>query len=125
MATVLTYVGEDWLVQRAAGTGSMSSTTMPYVAWGTDGTTATKSDTALGAESAESRVSGTVTVQGSGSSAVYQNVATITATATRAIQEAGIFDASSSGNMAIHGNFTTINLSTDDSIQFTFTLDPS
>ena len=125
MATVLTYVGEDWLVQRAAGSGSMSSTTMPYVAWGTGGTTAAKGDTTLGTEAPESRVSGTVSVTGSGTTAKWQNVATITATASRAIIEAGVFDAASSGNMAIRGDFTTINLATDDSIQFTFTLDPS
>lgn len=50
---------------------------------------------------------------------------TITAAGTRAITELGVFDAAGSGspptggNMDIYGDFTVINLSTNDSIFFT------
>lgn len=46
--------------------------------------------------------------------------ATITATATRAITEVGAFDAVSAGNMDMYADFTAINLSSGDSIAFTF-----
>ena len=49
----------------------------------------------------------------------HQVTGTITATATRAITNAGVFDASSTGNLYVKGDFTTINLSTGDSIAFT------
>ena len=125
MATVLTNVGEDWAAQRLAGSGAMSAATGQYIGWGTGAGTAAKGDTTLFTESAESRTAGTVSVTGSGATAKYQVVGTITATASRAITNAGNFDASTSGNLFVHGDFATINLSTDDSIQFTITIDPS
>lgn len=124
MATVLTNNGEDWVAQRVAGSGSLSSNAGTHVGMGTGGTTAAKGDTALGAE-VETRGATSVSVTGSGSSAKYQAIATVAATATRAITEAGLFSASSSGTMFIRGDFSVINLANGDSIQFTFTLDPS
>jgi hypothetical protein len=50
----------------------------------------------------------------------YQVVGTLTAGGTLAITNAGLFDAVSSGNLFVKGDFSTINLSTGDSIQFTF-----
>jgi hypothetical protein len=49
-------------------------------------------------------------------------VGTITATGTRAVTNAGTFDASTSGNLCVKGDFSTINLATNDSIQFTINL---
>jgi hypothetical protein len=49
-------------------------------------------------------------------------IGTITATATRAITESGLFDASSTGNMLTSADFSTINLASGDSIQFTWQL---
>ena len=45
---------------------------------------------------------------------------TITASATRAITNAGVLDASSAGNLYVKGDFATVNLASGDSIQFTF-----
>ena len=51
--------------------------------------------------------------------------ATITAAGSRAITEVGAFDAAGSGspptggNMDVYGDFTVINLATNDSIAFT------
>jgi hypothetical protein len=50
----------------------------------------------------------------------YQVVGTQTAGGTLAITNAGLFDASTSGNLFVKGDFSTINLSSGDSIQFTF-----
>lgn len=124
MANVLTNNGEDWVAQRVAGTGSLSSNNGTHIGMGTGGSTAAKGDTALGAE-VETRGATTVSVTGSGSSAKYQAVATVAATATRAIIEMGLFSASSAGTMFVRADFTTINLANGDSIQFTVTLDPA
>ena len=45
---------------------------------------------------------------------------TLTASTTRAITEAALFDASTSGNMDVYGDFSVVNLATNDSIAFTF-----
>lgn len=124
MANVLTNNGEDWVAQRVAGTGSLSSNNGTHIGMGTGGSTAAKGDTALGTE-VETRGATTVSVTGSGSSAKYQAVATVAATATRAIIEMGLFSASSAGTMFVRADFTTINLANGDSIQFTVTLDPA
>ena len=69
----------------------------------------------------ETRVAGTSTrVTTTTTNDTYQVVGTITATATRALQESGLFDAAASGNMFVRGVYTTINLSTGDSIQLTW-----
>lgn len=122
MATVLTNVGEQYLCDFLAGVDTVAA---DYVAWGTGTTTAAKGDTTLETESAEDRVQGTKSVQGTGSSAKYQVVATITSESAQTISEAGLLNASSSGDLVIHGDFTGIALGIGDSIEFTFTLDPS
>lgn len=124
MADVLTNNGQDWAAQRLAGSGSLSSNNGTHIGVGTDATAAAAGDTALGAE-VETRGATTVSVTGSGSTAKYQAVATVTATATRAITEAGLFSASSVGTMLTSHNFSTVNLSSGDSIQVTITIDPS
>lgn len=117
MATVLTNAGRAINANRLKGSGTEPN----YVAWGTGAGTAAVGDTTLSTESAESRVAGTSSiVTTSVTNDTYQVVGTITATAGRAITNAGTFDASTSGNLHIHGDFGTINLSTGDSVQFTF-----
>lgn len=119
MATVLTNAGRDILTNRIKGSGTEPT----YVAWGTGAGTAAVGDTTLFTEAAESRTNGTSSrVTTSVTNDTYQVVGTITATGTRAITNAGLFDASASGNLFIKGDFSTINLSTNDSIQFTIKL---
>lgn len=101
-------------------TGLLAASDNKYVAWGTNATTATVTDTALGTPSAESRTSGTQSQQTTTTTNdTYRCVGLITATDTRAITEVGIFDAATSGNMFMHADFSTINLSSGDSIEFT------
>ena len=76
MASVLTNVGEDWVAQRLIGAGALSTFDMHFLAWGTGAGTAAKGDTTLFTEAAEARVSATMSVTGSGSTAKYQAVGT-------------------------------------------------
>lgn len=130
MASVLTYLGQEWVVDRLVGSGgTYSANNGAYVGWGTGAGTASASDTGLFTESTDpgsaSRVSGTVSKTGTGSTAKWQNVATVPSTTTQTITNAGCFSASGSATLFVKGDFTGIGLNNGDSIQFTFTLDPS
>ena len=124
MATVLTNVGEEWAASRMAGTGSLNIAAT-HIGWGTGTATAVKGDTALGTE-VGTRGSATATLNGTGSSAKFQAVATLTnsSAGSYAITEAGLFSASSSGSMFVRGDFAVINLNDGDQITFTITIDP-
>lgn len=120
---VFTKVGRQWLVDVADGT---SSTLMKYIAAGTGTTAAANTDTTLGTE-VESRATGTqsqVNVNGSAGDSA-QVVGTVTFTASRAVTESGLFDASSSGNMGFRAVFDAINVGSGDGIQFTWTWSPT
>lgn len=117
MATVLTTKGKEIIVDRILGNG----TEPKYVAWGTGAGTAAVSDTTLFTESAEARVAGTSSkVTTTTTNDTYQVVGTMTASAGRTITNAGLFDASTSGNLFIKTDFTGVVLATSDSITFTF-----
>lgn len=129
MATTLVNLGEEWVVDRLVGSGTYSTYTGAYVGWGTASRAESKTHTGLGGESTDpgsaSRTSGTVSKTGTGSTAKWQNVNTIASTTTQTINEAGVFSAAGSATMFVEGSFTGIALSSGDSIQFTFTLDPA
>lgn len=122
MATVLTNVGEQWACDAMSG---VVATTGQYIGWGTGAGTAAKGDTTLFTEASEARVAGTVSTNGTGASAKYQVVGTLTADGAKTITNAGNFTASSGGTLIVKGDFTGIALALNDSIQFTITLDPS
>lgn len=119
MATVLTHAGKAIITNRIIGSG----TEPKYIGWGTGTTTAAVGDTALTTEDVTggyARVSGTGTrVTTSQTNDTYQVVGTLTAGAALAIAEAGTFDAATTGNICVHGNFTAITLAASDSIAFT------
>ena len=76
-------------------------------------------DTALSTE-VETRATGTesvVTTTVTGDT--YQVAGTITATASRSVDEMGLFDASSSGNMGFSATLAVISLASGDSIAWT------
>jgi hypothetical protein len=118
-ATVLTNAGKAITTNRIKGAG----TEPLYVGVGTGATgaarTAVVGDTAL-STAVESRVAGTSTQQTTTvTNDTYQVVGTVTATASRAVDEAGLFDASTAGNMYLSATFPVVNLSSGDSIQAT------
>lgn len=114
MASTVTNTGIAHFV-----TVAVTDDTLKYIDWGT-GSGQGAGDNALAAAAGESRTSGTASAQTTNTTGdTYQVAGSITATATRAITEVGVFDASTSGNMGIYGDFSVINLNTDDSITFT------
>jgi len=123
MATVYTQAGEEKVIDIIDGTATTPTdlgTGNSFVAWGTGAGTAAKGDTVLFTEAAEARVAAVVT-----QSAVDINqwVATITSASGQTITNAGLFDASTVGNLIIHGDFAGIPLLTSDKIEFTITLE--
>jgi hypothetical protein len=117
MATLLVNTGKAIVTNYLNG----GAATQPkYVAWGTGAGTTGATDTTLFTENG-SRVTGTTSqVTTSTTNDTLQVVGTQTAGGTLAITNAGLFDASTSGNLFAKGDFSTINLNTGDSIQFTF-----
>jgi hypothetical protein len=115
MATLLVNAGKAIVTNRIKGAG----TEPVYVAWGTGAGTTAATDTTLFTETG-TRVSGTSSQQTTSvTNDTYQVIGTQTAGGALAITNAGTFDASTSGNLFIKGDFSTINLSSGDSIQFT------
>lgn len=122
-ATVLTTIGKAMFCDRLRGTPATYTNPPNYVAMGTGATgagrTAAVGDTALTTET-DSRTSGTEsTVTTSTTGDTYQVVGTITAGGARAVDEMGLFDASSSGNMGFSATHAIVNLLSGDSIQYT------
>lgn len=122
-ATVVTNKGKAMFADRLRTSPGTYTTSPKFCAMGTGATTAARTavaaDTALSTE-VESRTSGTessVTTTQTGDT--YQVVGTISATATRAVDEAGLFDAVTAGNMFSSATFPVINLANGDSVQFT------
>lgn len=120
--SVVTNGGKAILAKRQIGT-SPSQTEPNFIGIGVGATGATRtaaaSDTAL-STAVETRSTGTSsTVTTTNTNDTYQTVGTITATATRAVDEAGTFDAVSAGNMATSFTFPVINLASGDSLQLT------
>ncbi len=123
MATVYTDAGEAKVVDIIDGTATSPTdlgTSNNFVGWGTGAGTAAKGDTTLFTEAAESRVGGTVSQP---SADINQWVATITSASGQTITNAGVFDASTAGNLIVKGDFTGIVLATNDKIEFTISLE--
>lgn len=116
MATLLVNTGKAIITNRIKGSGTEPS----YIAWGTGAGTTGVTNTTLFTETG-SRVAGTSTQQTTTTTNdTYQVVGTQTASGALTITNAGLFDAATSGNLFIKGDFTGIVLASGDSIQFTF-----
>ena len=117
MATLLVNTGKAIVTNYLAG----GAATQPkYIGWGTGAGTTAATDTTLFTETG-SRVAGTTTQQTtSTTNDTYQVIGTLTAGSSLTITNAGLFDASTSGNLFVKGDFTGVALTSGDSIQFTF-----
>jgi hypothetical protein len=117
MATLLVNTGKAIVTNYLAG----GAATQPkYVGWGTGAGTTAATDTTLFTEIG-SRTTGTATQQTtSTTNDTYQVIGTLTASGSVTITNAGLFDASTSGNLFVKGDFSGIALTSGDSIQFTF-----
>lgn len=120
MATLLVNTGKAIITNYLIG----SAASQPkYVGWGTGAGTTAATDTTLFTESGATRATGTATQQTtSTTSDTLQVIGTLTAATTLAVTNAGLFDNATvgSGNLFAKGDFSTINLNSGDSIQFTF-----
>jgi hypothetical protein len=121
VATISTNSNKRTLADRMQTTPTRNP--MKFIGIGTGATgaarTAVAADTALTTE-VESRATGTEsTVTTTNTGDTYQVVGTITATGTRAIDEAGTFDASTVGNIGVSATMNVINLVSGDSLQLT------
>jgi hypothetical protein len=123
LATVFTNAGAAIITNRVIQAG----TAPKNIGWGVGTTTAAVAQTALVTESAPT-TSGGRTVGTESRTTVtntndnYQVVGTVTAVSTLAITEAGLFDATTAGNMLIRGDFAAVNVVSGDSIAFTIGL---
>lgn len=123
MATFVVDGGLDIVTNRIKGAG-----TEPLnVGWGTGAGTTVRTDTTLFTEkdtdlsaAGPNRTAGTSTRQTTTTANdTYQVVATRTATGAGTVTNAGLWDATSGGNLFLKGDFTGIGLASGDSIQFT------
>ena len=113
--TLVVSAGKDFIAERMK---DATTTAMSHMAIGTDTTAAAAGDTALGTEAG--RVSLTSTTVTSNAVAY---VATFGAgTGTGAITEAGLFNASSSGDMLCRTVFSVINKGAADTLGITWTV---
>lgn len=97
-----------------------------WLQWGTGSAAAASANVVTTTTTTETRSAATASQQtGTVTSDTMRLTATITALGTRAITEIGAFDAlgtgspPTGGNMDIYADFTSIGLSTNDSIAFT------
>jgi hypothetical protein len=121
MATKLTNLALAKLIDGIYGT---TITQPKYIGWGTGTTGAAVTDTTLETPAAEARTSGSASKT---QTTVTGDTLTVTGTVTvtgsgKTISEAGLFDASTSGTLYVHGVFTGIALGVSDSIAFTITI---
>jgi hypothetical protein len=123
MATFVVDGGLDITTNRLKGSG-----TEPLnVGWGTAAGTTARTDTTLFTEkdvdltaAGPARTVGTSTrVTTNTTNDTYQVVATRTATGAGTVTNAGLWDATTGGNLFLKGDFTGIGLASGDSIQFT------
>lgn len=113
-ATVLTQVGEEWIVDKL---DEVVQTTGDFLGWGTGVGTAAKADTALFVEATEARVTATRTQPATDK---IRWMGTLTcAGAGKTITNAGNFTAVTAGTLIVHGDFTGIVLAIGDKIELT------
>jgi hypothetical protein len=119
MATLLVNTGKAVVTNRIKN-GATGATEPNYVAWGTGAGTTALTDTTLFTE-VGTRTAGTSTQQTTTTTNdTYQVIGTVTAGSSLTITNAGLFDALTSGNLFVKGDFTGVALTSGDSIQFTF-----
>lgn len=120
MATVLTNAGRAIITNRLMGAG----TEPKWIGWGTGAGTAGITDTTLFTEASEARTVGTgAQATTDVTNDTYRVTGTIIANAGKTITNAATFDALTTGNMFIKGDFTGVVLLTGESIAFTIDAD--
>lgn len=123
-ATVVTNKGKAMFADRVQTTAATYTTAPKFVRMGTGATAAARSavagDTALSvsAQTSATGVESITTTTQTGDT--YRVTGTVGATGAQAVDEAGLFDAATVGNMFTSATFPVINLANGDSIAFTW-----
>lgn len=112
--------GKNFVASRMAGT---SASVMSHMSIGTGSTAAAAADTTLGSESA--RVALTSTTVNNNDVVYVATFPANTPSSAAAITEAGIFNASTNGEMLCRTVFSQINKATADSLTITWTVTAS
>jgi hypothetical protein len=115
---LMTSGGLNFIVKRAML--ASPPTSQSWIGWGT-GTGQGTASVNLATSASEARVGGVVSTPDAYMSMQY--VGTITAAGNKSITEAGLFTSSDVlDTMTAYGSFTAVAVSTNDQIQFTFTI---
>jgi len=112
-------VGLAFIISRMVGT---SKGVMSHMAVGSGSTAAAAGDTALGSQLGSRKVLGSTTITGSNNEKVQYVCTFGSGEGTGAITEAGIFNASSSGDMLCRTVFAVVNKAADDTMVITWTV---
>lgn len=123
VAQVVTNIGKAMFADRLRTTPGTYTTSPKFIAIGTGATaaarTAAAGDVALSTP-VETRTSGTEsTVTTTNTNDTYQVAGTVTATASRSVDEGGLFDAVTAGNMAVSWTQNVDSLLSGDSLTYT------
>ena|ERR1051326_3481505 len=128
MAVVITNAGEEFTVDKFTET---VQTKPEYCGWGEGAGTAAKADTDLftpvNTDQANTtlRQLATTSKTGSGATAKFQAVATLTSPNANNKTNAGLWTAATSGTLVVKGDHTSTAMASGDQINYTFTIDPS
>jgi hypothetical protein len=115
MANIFTQAGEELLTDIVGLT--VGAPAAWYIGWGTGAGTAVKGSTTLFTAAAEARVA---TTNSQPTADTNKWLAQITSASAQTITNAGVFNASTSGTLFIHSDFTGIALGIGDKIEFDF-----
>lgn len=121
----ITNAGFEVIADRIAGHSGFTGNEANYIALGTGNTAFAATQTALVSELAGgsyARQQDTDATYTSGTKSFAISATFAAGVATGALQESGLFDASSSGNMMARQTFSTINVGASDSITVTWTI---
>ncbi|MGH9991485.1 MAG: phage tail fiber protein [Nitrososphaera sp.] len=121
----ITNTGFELIADRIAGHSAFTGNEANYIALGTSNTAFDVTQTALGAElsgGSYARQQDTDAAYTSGTKSFAISATFAAGVATGALQESGLFDASTTGNMMARQTFSTINVGASDSITVTWTI---
>lgn len=114
MSAVFTDAGQAKVVDVLT-----TDNTIRHVGWGSGATAPAVGQTGLVSANPESRTAGTISQPADNT---HRVVATIEATGSRTVQEVGVFDAATSGNMVVRATHTSHSLVSGDQIRYTIDL---
>lgn len=123
MAQAIVNAGKAWITAVVNPSTRGAQSTQTYGAWGGTATAPALADAALGSELPEARVACTMTRQTtSTTNDTWRNVWTVTATANRTVNEAGVYDDQTVGSdtLIYRGTHATLNIETSDQVTYTF-----